>query len=131
VDSTNIVGLSSPRTITNFDSDLQFTIGYRVMPNIMPYALAGVRFTDQEIKFPTISQSFLRTGWEVGGGVKSYLGEGFYGKVEVAHVDYGNKVYVGDLPVGLRALTVKVGIEKHFGKDAPAEYVRVAGAPGY
>ncbi len=117
INSTNQVGFFSPQTITTFDGDLRFDAGYLVAPNIEAYGFGGFRFIDQQVGFPGISQTSTRIGWELGGGVKTYVGSGFYGKVEVSYFDMGSKVYVGDLPVGMRGFSVRVGVERHFGKD--------------
>lgn len=129
IDSTVINGVAL-NTTSDWYGSFGGKIGYALSPNIMPYFTAGGAWTNQNLQFPTLSDSTTRSGFFVGGGVEARLCNGWTARVEYTHSDYGSVTSFGDLRTSMTTDAVKVGVSTNFGKPGGVEYVRVSNLCG-
>lgn len=88
---------------TSWDAGARARLGYLATPTLLLYATGGAAWLKTEVTsncgaqscFPgtysptVISQSSVRSGWTVGGGVESLLGGNWLLRAEYRYADYG------------------------------------------
>jgi outer membrane immunogenic protein len=105
---TKLIGGADIRSHTHYDWSVRGRAGYLIGPQKLLFVSGGFAGARQEVSFPTITESFNRTGWTIGGGIeKGDFIKGLHVRAEYTYTDYGTKTYFGDLPVGLTQHGVK------------------------
>jgi outer membrane immunogenic protein len=88
---------------TGWDASARGRLGYLAIPNLLIYATGGAAWLNTEVTsncgatscFPgtyspnVVSQSSIRSGWTVGGGIESMLGANWILRAEYRYADYG------------------------------------------
>jgi outer membrane immunogenic protein len=97
---------------TSWDAGARGRLGYLVAPTLLVYGIGGAAWLKTEVTsncgavscFPgtytptVVGQSSIRSGWVLGGGVETMLGDNWLLRAEYRYADYGSVSYTGVRP---------------------------------
>lgn len=105
--------------VHDWDATFRARAGFLVTSSTLLYAAGGVSFLNEKVTenadialSGSWSQSKMRVGWTIGGGVESLLTEHWLVRAEYLYADYGSQNYTG----GAAPLSLQISTQTHTGR---------------
>lgn len=100
----------------DWEASLRGRMGY-AFENSMIYGLAGLAGAKFDVSDPTGSDSRVHLGWQIGGGMETFLTQNVTARVEYNYSDFGSRTYTlgaGPASVDANGHAVKLGLGLKF-----------------